>query len=143
MIACLLTAFVQTPILFCISNLLDGPDHWSSYSVVMFLSGLQFVSIAFYFHATGLKPFDVRSDVWPLLITRSVFYCIAINMFVYSLEKLNPVCALIAMHSGIIATTCIIRIFKREFLHFSLVVTKMAQIAIFLELCLIPGLATV
>ena len=141
--ACLLTAFVQTPILFCISNLLDGPDHWSSYSVVMFLSGLQFVAIAFYFSTTGLKPMEVRNDVWPLLIVRSVLYCLAINMFVYSLEKLNPVCALIAMHSGIIATTCVIRIMKQEFLHFSLVVTKMAQIAIFLELCLIPGLATV
>ena len=143
MMACLLTAFVQTPILFCMSTLLCGPDHWSPYTVVMFVSGLQFVAIAFYFWVSGLKPFDVRSDVWPLLIVRSLLYCFAINMFVYSLEKLNPVSAMIGLHSGIIAATVIVRFVMREYMFYTMTIGKVAQIGIFLELCLIPGLATV
>jgi len=132
MTACLVTAFVQTPILFCISNLLDGPDHWSPYTVVAFLSGLQFAAISFYFWARGLKAFDVKSGSWNLLLIRSVLYAIALNMFVYSLERLNPASALMALHSGIIATTVIIRVVMREHLHLTLVVVKVCQIAFFI-----------
>ena len=143
MTACLMTAFVQTPILFCISNLLDGPEHWSPYTVVAFLSGLQFVAIAFFFWSRGLKACDVKQGSWTLLMIRSVIYAIAINMFVYSLERLNPASALMALHSGVIATTVLIRVFMREHLHLTLVVVKVCQIAFFIELCLIPGFATV
>jgi drug/metabolite transporter (DMT)-like permease len=124
MIACLVTAIVQTPILFCVSALLDGDDHWSPYVVVLFLSGLQFIAISFYFCARGLKPCQVKSGSWRLLMFRSVLYCFAINMFVYSLERLNPASAMMALHSGIIATTAIIRAFCREQMFFTLTVIK-------------------
>ena len=143
MIACLVTAIVQTPILFCISALLDGPDHWSPYIVVLFLSGLQFISISLYFLARGLKPYEVKSGSWKLLMIRSLLYCIALHMFVYSIERLNPASALMALHSGIIATTAIIRAFCREQMFFTLTVVKVCQVAFFVELCFIPGLSTV
>jgi hypothetical protein len=53
-------------------------------------------------------------------------------MFVYSLERLNPASALMALHSGIIATTVIIRVVMREHLHLTLVVVKVCQIAFFI-----------
>ena len=124
MTACLVTAIVQTPMLFCISNLLNGADHWSPYIVVMFIAGLQFVSVCFYFMMRGLKPFEVKKEsIYPLAI-RSVLYCFAINMFVYTLERLNPASALMALHSGIIATTCIIRFVMAEQMFFTLTVIK-------------------
>lgn len=143
MIACLLTALIETPFLFLISNLVDGDDHWSPYTVVMFLSGLQFAAIAFYFMAKGLKPFAVPRDSWKMLLIRSLLYCAAINMFVVSLERLNPPCALLALHSGILGATCIIRVLMREQMVITLTIVKVCQIGVFLQLCLIPGLATV
>lgn len=132
MTACLISAFVQTPILFCISNLLDGPEHWSPYTVVAFLSGLQFTAIAFFFWSRGLKATEVKPGSWTLLMIRSVTYAVAINMFVYTLERLNPASALMALQSGVIATTVLIRAFMREHLHLTLVVVKVCQIAFFI-----------
>lgn len=64
-------------------------------------------------------------------------------MFVVSLERLNPPCALLALHSGILAATCIIRALMRETMFVTLTIVKVGQIAIFLQLCLIPGVGTV
>ena len=124
MTACILTAIVQTPILFCISNLLNGPDHWSPYVVVMFVSGLQLGCVTIYFIIRGLKPLEVKRESINLLAIRSFLYCVSINMFVYTLERLNPASALMALHSGIIASTCIIRFFNGEQLFFTLTVIK-------------------
>jgi hypothetical protein len=48
-----------------------------------------------------------------------------------------------ALHSGIIAITCLIRFILREHLFFTLTIIKVVQGAFFLELCLISGLSTV
>jgi hypothetical protein len=55
---------------------------------------------------------------------RSLLYCAALHMFVYSIERLNPASAIMALHSGIIATTVIIRLFCREQMFFTLTVVK-------------------
>lgn len=143
MMACLITAFIETPILFCVSNLLNGPEHWSPYMVVMFVAALQFTAVTFYFCVRGMSPFEIPETGLKLLLLRSLCYCLAINGFFYSLERLNPPCALMALHSGIAAITCLIRFWMREQLFFTMTIIKVFQVALFLELCLIPGLSTV
>ena len=67
---------------------------------------------------------DVRPDVRVILIVRSLLYCVSLIMFVYSLERLNPVSALLALHSGAMGITTIIRALMNENMFFTLTVLK-------------------
>jgi len=132
MIACLMSAFVQTPILFCISELLDGPDPWSPFSVTLIYSSVQLVTISFFFIVRGINVFDVPADTRCMLFVRSLLYAIGINGFVYSLVGLNPVSALTALHSGVVGATVLFRFFAVEQMFFTMTVGKITQITLFI-----------
>ena len=99
--ACLLSALIQVPFLFFLSEVLDDGCQISSHLVTLMLSVLQLVAMSMYLWLKGISVRDVSSEAVSLLAVRSILYCVSFTAFVYSLRGLNPVSALLALHCGL------------------------------------------
>jgi hypothetical protein len=108
--AALLAIVTQIPVLFSTSYLINGPPQMSILTVVFILNFIQLNASLIFFLRRGLSLIDVPIEIRKRLVIRCLLHLIGSLLFFISLKHLSPVIAVLAMHTGLVALTCILRI---------------------------------
>ena len=107
------------------------------------LSCIQLVAISIYLYFNGYDVRDVSSEAKSLIAVRSILYCVSFAAFVYSLRGLNPISALLALHSGLICMTLLMRLCYLRELIVNLTMGKMWLTVFFLTFAFYPSISVV
>ena len=111
--------------------------------VVFIFSFIQLFAILIFFWRRGLSVLDVPSEARKQLLSLCLIHLIGTSLFLLSLQHLSPVVAVLAMHTGLVALTCIFRIVALQQLFFSVTIGKIKGVIILLMFGAIPGLTVV
>jgi hypothetical protein len=130
-------------LLFFLSEVLDDGCQISPHVCTFMLSFIQLIAISLYLFYNGYDVRDVSSQAKSLIAVRSIIYCVSFAAFVYSLRGLNPISALLALHSGLICMTLIMRLCYLRELFVNLTMGKMWLTVFFLTFAFYPGLSVV
>lgn len=86
---------------------------------------------------------QISTEAVSLLVVRSILYTVSFASFVYTLRGLNPVSALLALHSGLICMGLMLRLCYIKELIFNITIGKMWITVVFLTFAFYPGLSVV
>lgn len=129
-IAAFFTIFTQIPVLFSISYLINGPHQMSIFTVIFSLNFIKLCAATIFFFRRGLSVIDVPFEIRKRLTMICILHLIGSLLFVISLKHLTPVIAVLAMHTGLVALTCIIRIIGLQQLFFTVTLSKLKGVII-------------
>jgi len=87
--------------------------------------------------------FTLHAEIRTKLLWRSCLYCIGMLFFYGALKRLNIAVAVLALHTGLIILTCILRVLALKQLFFAVTISKLKAAIILLEFGAIPGLTVV
>lgn len=107
------------------------------------VSAIQLFAISLYLLMKGYDVRDIDPEARSLLCVRSILYCVSFTAFVFTLRGLNPISALLALHSGLICMTVIMRLVYLKQIFFTLTAGKMWFTVAFLTFALYPGISVV
>lgn len=141
--ACFLSAVIQIPLLYFLSEVLDNGCQISSHIVTFMLSLLQLTAISIYMLYNKISCTEMAKEARSLIVVRSILCCVSFTGFVYTLRGLTPICALLALHSGTIFMTLLLRLCYLRELFFNLTMGKLWFTVFFLTFAFYPGLSVV
>ena len=107
------------------------------------VSLVQLFAISIYMILKGYHIADIEAEARSLIAVRSILYCVSFTAFVFTLRGLNPISAILALHSGLICMTVIIRLVYLKQLFFTLTAGKMWVTVTVLTFALYPGISVV
>lgn len=91
----------------------------------------------------GISPLVMQEKAASLLAIRGILYSVSFASFVYTLRGLNPISALLALHSGLICMYLLLRLCYLKEIIFNLTIGKAWTTVVFLTFAFYPGLSVV